>query len=98
MIVNDLDIVGVAFEPAKANSILLIDPDAVESFAISLECFGTIRWRNIQQPEILNGVDLLELPPRHTPDLLGTSSGPLGASFVTQQVAFPAIAIPTVLW
>ena len=74
MIVYDLNRFRAGCRPTEDDTILLIDPDAVESFAISLECFETIRWRNIQQPEILNGVDLLELPPSHAPDLLRTGA------------------------
>lgn len=52
MIILNNDIVGIAFFPAEADAPLLIDTDAELSFAVSLKCFETVRWRNTQVVEV----------------------------------------------
>jgi len=46
MIVNNLDLVGFASVPAKTNSPLIVDTNAVLTFAISVEFLKTIAGRN----------------------------------------------------
>jgi nitrogenase subunit NifH len=53
---GDFDIVGIPFFPAKADSILVVDSQAVLTLAISSERFETIARRNAQIGEILGGI------------------------------------------
>jgi len=48
MIVNNLDLIGVAGVPAKTNSPLIIDPNTVLAPAISVELLKAIAGRNPQ--------------------------------------------------
>jgi len=42
MVVNDFDIVGITFMPTEAQPPLIINPDGVLPFAITLERFEPI--------------------------------------------------------
>ena len=48
MIVNNLDLVGVAGLPAKTNTPLIVDPNTVLALSISAELLKTITRRNAQ--------------------------------------------------
>src|SRR5262249_9288748 len=61
MIVYDLDVLGPFRRPAKADSPLSIDPDAILTFAIALERFKMIAWRRPQVVESHGSVDHIEL-------------------------------------
>jgi hypothetical protein len=42
VVVHDFDIVGVSFAPMKADAVLIVDPDAVLSDAVSFQGFEPI--------------------------------------------------------
>jgi hypothetical protein len=56
VIVDDLDVVGVAVLPAEADSPLVIDANAVLSGAVPLELFQAIARWNPKVVELLRGV------------------------------------------
>jgi hypothetical protein len=57
MIVNNLDLVGVAGLPAKTNTPLIVDPNTVLALSISAEFFQTISRRDTQVVERFRGVE-----------------------------------------
>ena len=53
MVVDDLDVVGVAADPTEADTELVVDADAVLTEAIADEFFETVGWRHrrlLQRP------------------------------------------------
>jgi hypothetical protein len=48
VIIRYLSVHGVFIFPSEADSILVVDPDAVLAFAISTELFQTIAGRGIE--------------------------------------------------
>jgi hypothetical protein len=55
MVVYDLNVVRIALAPAKANSPLIVDPDAVLAFPIAPQGFQPIPWQP-QIPEASRGI------------------------------------------
>jgi hypothetical protein len=77
MIIGELDIEGVTVLESEAESPLLIDPDAPLAFAIALQRFQPVPWRNEQ---VLDGPGLAEveqLAPRRPLDLAKARDGPV---------------------
>src|SRR5438045_9140077 len=70
MIIGDLDIEGVAVLPPKADTILIVNSDAVLSHAISLQRLQTVRRRRRKITELLSVVDLNQTAQRNRGDLL----------------------------
>jgi hypothetical protein len=70
VIIDDLNVMRIAFTPAKADAPLVIHPNAVRPGAISLEQFQLVarRYAKILQPLCLMQVQ--KLPPRSTFDRL----------------------------
>jgi hypothetical protein len=66
VIVNDLDVIGVTVGPAKADSLLIIDSDAVLSPAISGEFLQTICRRHSEFVQGSGGVYDQQLAQRYT--------------------------------
>ena len=64
MIVDDLDVVGIAVTPTKANPPLVVDPDAVLSFAVASQGLQSIAGRCLQIAETARAVDLGQLAVR----------------------------------
>src|SRR5262249_5248950 len=71
MIVDDLDIVGVAVAPAEADAPLVIDPNAVLPFAISGQPLQPISRRRPQVLEIASIVKLHQLAISRPYDVVG---------------------------
>jgi len=57
MIVNNLDLAGVAGLPAKTNTPLIVDPNTVLALSISAEFFKTIARRNTQVVERFRSIE-----------------------------------------
>jgi hypothetical protein len=55
MVVYDLNVVRIALAPAKANSPLIVDPDAVLAFPIAPQGFQPVPWQP-QIPEASRGI------------------------------------------
>jgi hypothetical protein len=52
MIVDDLDSFGGAFPSGKAHSPSIVDPDAVLTFPVAVQCLEAVSWncRHVFQP------------------------------------------------
>jgi hypothetical protein len=48
MIINYLNLIGIPLMPTKTYSPLIVNPDAVLSFAIAGKFLKTITWRDLQ--------------------------------------------------
>jgi len=65
MVVHNLHVIGIGFDPAEADPPLLVDSNAVLPQPIASESFQTIPWN---RSEIGNGrrsMDLIEFPLRN---------------------------------
>jgi len=49
MRINDFDFMGAVFAPGKTDSPLIVDADAVLSFAATFQCFKLITRRNFKR-------------------------------------------------
>src|SRR2546423_14021651 len=56
VIVHNFDLMGICARPAKYDSPLLIDPDAVSSFELTLQGFQPIAGRYRHLPDFRRGV------------------------------------------
>jgi hypothetical protein len=66
MIVNDLDINWALCSPAKADPVLVIDPNAVLTGPIPTKCLEPITRRRTQEFQRVCGIKLRQLAGRHT--------------------------------
>ena len=57
MIVDDLDVVGVAADPAEANAELVVDTDAVLPEAITSQFLESVGRRHLQVGESCGGIE-----------------------------------------
>lgn len=73
MIIKDLDIFSTERGPAKDDSKAIVDSNTVLSFAIALECLQSVRGWNAQVTEMRDRVELFQLAPGNTPNLLWAS-------------------------
>ena len=48
MVVNNLNTIGIACPPVKADTPLVVDPNAVLTFAFTVQPFEPIAWGNTQ--------------------------------------------------
>ena len=58
MIINDLDVERVTLDKMKANSPLVVDPNAPLTLSVTFQCFQLIRWWKFQIPDLCCGVEL----------------------------------------
>jgi len=63
----------MAFLPNKADSVLLIDPDAELPGPVPFQPFKTVSRRDLQFRDVLNAIELVELAPRNRPNGLRTA-------------------------
>jgi hypothetical protein len=63
MIVSESDVVGVAVTPNEAKSPLPVDPDAVLTLPIALQCLEMIAWHDGEFLEAARRVNHPKLPP-----------------------------------
>jgi hypothetical protein len=61
MIVDDFNVVRVAFTPHEADAILIIDPDAVLALTLAAQSLQPISWRDIQIIQHHGGMQQEEL-------------------------------------
>ena len=48
MLVYDFNVFGIAIHPDKTDAPLVVDPDAVLSFPVPMQCFQSVRRRYAQ--------------------------------------------------
>jgi hypothetical protein len=58
VVVNDFDLMGIAFFPGETNSILIVNPDAKLPFPVASELFQPIPWRDGHILQPLHGMQL----------------------------------------
>ena len=73
VIINDLDIRRAGTRPRETDAILVVDPNAVLSSAISTQCFQPIARRNPQLIQSHDRIQLVQFPPSDTPHNFGTN-------------------------
>jgi hypothetical protein len=61
MIIHDLNVIRVCFSPNKAETPLIVDPDAVLSSSIAVQQFQPISRRSSQVPQLHGAIQLPEL-------------------------------------
>ena len=66
VVISDLDLVRVPVAPDKTNTSSVVDPNAVLSFAVTLQCFQTVTRRSCQVPQLRRRIKLSKLAKRHT--------------------------------
>ena len=57
MVVDDLNVMGVASDPAEADPPLVVDTDAVLAETIRGELLQTIRWRHSEVSKTCRGIE-----------------------------------------
>lgn len=62
MVINDFHIIRMAVMPRETDTPLKIDSDAVLSFAVPMQCFKMIAWRNPQSLQYDNCVKHIQFP------------------------------------
>ena len=72
MIIRDLDVFRAPSSPNKANSVLLVNSDAVLAFTVSRKCLQSIAGGNLQFLQRLNRIELIQLSRGDLPELLRT--------------------------
>jgi hypothetical protein len=70
VIIDDLYVVGVPFAPNKAQTPLVVDPNAVLSLSVAMQGFQAISRRRCQVSQFRGGIHLPKLPARDTLDCL----------------------------
>src|SRR6185312_4768911 len=75
MVVNDFNFMGVATLPEEADAPLVVDPDAVLAFAVALQGFQAIGWRNAEVIQGRRGIEHAELAARDLLDIGRQSPG-----------------------
>ena len=69
MVVDDLDIFWTTRSPGERDAELIVDPDAVLSVSITLQSLEPVCRRNCQETDVIDRVQLLQLPPGDAPNL-----------------------------
>ena len=77
MVIHDLHLEGVSITPDEADSILVIDADAVLSRPVSLEGLQSIARRYSKVLKVLRPVEHEELPQSYPVDASRKTPGPL---------------------
>lgn len=74
VIVRDLDAIGEARLPNEANTILIVDPDAVLTVSVTAQRFQPVAGGHRKLGQFLNAVDLVELPSSDRPESARTGT------------------------
>jgi hypothetical protein len=61
MVIGNFNLEGIAITPCEADSVLVVDPDAVLSCSVTLERFQVIARENRQIREQKSSMELREL-------------------------------------
>ena len=74
MIINNLNILAIAFVPPEYNAILIVDPDAMVSLPVSLQRLKPVGRGRQQISQGVSGIEHIQFPLRHFPQCLGKAS------------------------
>jgi hypothetical protein len=67
VVVGDFDFFGIATFPAKADAILIINPEAVLASAVPVQRFQAVAGRNRELPQFPDPVELRQFSAYHGP-------------------------------
>jgi hypothetical protein len=70
VVVSNLNIECVPVFPAKADTVLIVNADAILSGTIAFQCFQPVRWRRRQVSKLIRAIDLNQSSQRHSRNLL----------------------------
>jgi hypothetical protein len=74
VIIDDLNIVRIAFSPNETETPLVIDPNAILARSVAMQRFQAISWWRPQISQFSGGVQLPYLPARNSLDCLEAST------------------------
>jgi hypothetical protein len=57
MVIRDFHVVGAVGRPLKTDRVLIVDPDTVLPFPVTLQGFEMVAWRNPQMVQLGDSVD-----------------------------------------
>jgi hypothetical protein len=60
VVVDDLDVICVAFLPAEADTVSIVDPPTVLTRAVSTKVFQPVPWKPGEVQKLLRGMKLHE--------------------------------------
>jgi hypothetical protein len=66
MIIHDLNVIGVPVSPNKADTPLIVDPNAVLPFPVSVECFEAVPRRRRQVAQLSRNIQLAKFSLGHS--------------------------------
>lgn len=69
MVIHDLDFMGIAGTPTKADPPLIVDPDAVLAGAVPPQFFQPVAWGDTKITKGLRCVQYPKFPESHTLDV-----------------------------
>jgi len=67
VVVRDFDFIGVSSFPAKTDTVLVIDPDAVLTFPAPTKPFEPVSRRNPEFAKFAHSIKLVQLTPGYGP-------------------------------
>ncbi len=67
MVIDDLNLVRIAFSPHKTEAELIVDSDAVLSLTVAMQGFKAVCRRNAKLFHCVHVIERHEFPHRHTP-------------------------------
>lgn len=73
VVVGDLNFSGTLISPLEANTVLVVDSDAVLTGSVAFELFETIAWWDSQVLQILGLVQLIQFSSGNLPQRRGTN-------------------------
>jgi hypothetical protein len=83
MIVHDFYVGRLVLGPDEADPVLVVDPNAVLALAIAREGLEAVAGRDPEIGEALGGIELVELPESHGPEVWGaTAAGLFGVAAI----------------
>jgi len=62
MVIHDFDVMSVALQPNKTNAPLLINANAVVTFAIALQGFESVPRQRRERSDIRRGIQHVKFP------------------------------------
>ncbi len=62
MVIHNLDLIGVTFEPDKTNAPLFINANAALPLPIALQCFQSVPGQRRECPDVRRSVQQVQLP------------------------------------
>ena len=70
VVVSNLNIESVTVFPTEADTVLIVNADAIVSSTIAFQCFQPVRRRRCQVSKLIRAIDLHQPSQRHSRNLL----------------------------